>query len=104
MFKVLLIVYVIGGGNNITYTSGLEFQEFHSVDDCENVRDEIKALKTSQTYKDDSPIPFHYATKCVEMKTTGNQYQSSSSSGSTEEAPPPPEPPAPTRNQSRWND
>ena len=70
MFKVLLIVYVIGGGKNITYTTGFEFQEFHSMKDCMFVAEQMNKLQSDQTYKDDSEIPGYFATKCVQMSAT----------------------------------
>ena len=102
MFKVLLIVYVIGGGKNITYTTGFEFQEFHSMTDCNTVAEQMVKIQEGQTYKDDSEIPGYFTTRCVQMS-------------STESVAPPPEPvaaevipsqvaPSKYRRHSRWDD
>ena len=104
MFKVLLIVYVIGGGNSITYTSGFEFQEFHSMADCETVQKEMKKIKGVATYKDDSVIPLFYDTKCVPMTAVEVEHKSTAYSIRPEPVEPEPDPPTTKRKHSRWDD
>ena len=72
MFKVLLIIYVVGGGGSKgiddTWNIGFEFQEFYSMTDCETVKEKMETMvEPWHRGKNDNKIKAHYSAECVPM-------------------------------------
>ena len=98
MFKVLLIVYLVGGGrgDDYTFTTNFVFQEFNSMVDCETTIETMKELNGDWHYGSNKKnvIPAHYSAKCVEMVATGQaQIRSQEPPPESTETVPDPTPP-----------
>ena len=74
MFKVLLVVYVLGGGHggSYAYNTNFVFQEFNSVADCEAVIEKMEDLADNwHRGKKENVVPHHYSAECVTMTSSG---------------------------------
>lgn len=104
MFKVLLIVYFLGGGGAVkdhttkgtTFNTSFTFQEFYSMEDCEAVRTKMKEMSDVWHWGDDmeNKITSLYSTSCVSM------------TAKNEPIDPPPKtavPPPETTKHERWD-
>ena len=110
MFKVLLVVYVLGGGHSgsYAYNTNFVFQEFNSLADCEAVIEKMEDLADNwHRGKKENVIPFHHSAECVEMTSSGVPGYSTRPpvSESVVDDPPviPPTEPIRTRKHKRWD-
>jgi len=74
MFKVLLIVYVLGGGSTVngdgsnTYTTNFIFQEFYSTTDCKVAKQHMQELVGKwHIGSEENTVSALYSAKCVTM-------------------------------------
>lgn len=120
MFKVLLIVYIVGGGgsDNVknVYNTNFTFQEFYSMEDCQTAVKTMDGLLTWNRSPDGTPdakkdyVKALYSTECVPMTATIMKKDESQTSWRPPAGPPsdyiPPvtEPPPTYHKHSRWDD
>ena len=109
MLKVLLIVYVVGGGgsNDIksTWNTGFEFQEFDNMAQCNDAVDKMEEMvKPWHRGKTDNNISAFYSAECVNYQLAPKGTKAVLPEDVVDETPDPEETNAEPRRHSRWDD
>ena len=108
MFKVLLIIYVVGGGGSKgvddTWNVGFEFQEFYSMTDCETVKEKMETMVEPwhRGKNHDNKIAAHYSAECVQMTAVSSRVRNIQPVEIEEKVVVEPEP-EPLRQHNRWD-
>ena len=110
MLKVLLIVYVVGGGgsNDIesTWNTNFQFQEFDNMAQCNDAITTMEEMVEPwhRGKKKDNKVEAYYSTKCVNYQMAADGEEAVLPEDVVDEVPDPEKTNAEPRRHSRWDD